>query len=330
MITDSRLRKCAMRAGLAAALTWVAAADAADYPARPVAIIMPAPAGSGPDVIARITGASLARSLGQQIVILNRPGAGGLNGVDAAAHIRPDGYTLYMPLSSTFVVLPVSHPKEMQLDLKRDLVPIGLVGEQPMVIAVNPGLGVKTMAQLVQLAKHRSGRIFYGSNAGSLPSLTAALLQRHTGMKLTFVPYASTAKATQDTVSGVLQLVVESASGLAGPIRSGELIPLAVAADRRLAEFPDLPTVEEALPGIGHFAARGWFALMAHAGTPETIVEKLRVQLQRTLGQPEVQRKFAALGTYVRPMSPADLAVFIDKEQTLWRPVVEHVFIAGH
>ncbi len=329
MTIGRRLFNCAAGLALIAA-AWAAAARAADYPTRPIAIITPAPVGSGPDVIARIMAASLGKSLGQQIVILNRPGAGGLIGAQAAARIRPDGYTLYMPLSSTFVVLPITHPRKMPIDLGRDLVPIGLIGEQPMIIAVNHGLGVKTMAQLDRLAKNRPHAIFYGSNAGSLPSLTAMLLQRRTGMKMTFVPYASTAKATQDTAGGTLQLVIESTSGLAGPIRAGDLIPLAVAADKRLADFPDLPTVREALPGIGRFEARGWFALMARAGTPGAIVQKLRAHLQGALAQPELQRRFAALGTYVRPISSADLKTFIDEEQALWRPIVKHVFLTKH
>lgn len=329
MTTNSRLRKCAMGLVLAA-LAWVATARAADYPTKPIAIIIPAPIGSGPDVIARIAAAWLGKSLGQPIVILNRPGAGGLIGAEAAARIKPDGYTLYMPLSSTFVILPVTHPRRLPLDFQRDLIPIGLIGEQPMVIAVTRGLGLKSMAQLAELAKSRPHAIFYGSNAGSLPRLTAALLQSRAGMKLTFVPYASTAKATQDTVGGTLQVVIESSAGLAGLIRAGNLIPLAVAADKRLADFPELPTVAEALPAIGRFEARGWFALMARAGTPDTIVQKLRIHLQRSLAHPELQRRFAALGTYVRPMAPANLTAFIGNEQALWRPIVKHVYLATH
>ena len=305
-------------------------ARATNYPTRPIAIITPAPVGSGPDVIARITAAWLEHSLKQQVVILNRPGGGGLIGARAAARIRPDGYTLYMPLSSTFVVLPVTHPREMPLDLNRDLVPIGLIGKQPMIIAVNHDLGVRTMAQLEKMARERSHAIFYGSNAGSLPSLTAALLQTRTGMKMTFVPYANTAKATQDTASGTLQLVIESSSGLAGPIQAGDIIPLAIAAQKRVPELPDLPTVEEALPSIGRFEARGWIVLMARAGTPNAIVQKLRIHLQRVLSQPELRRQFATLGTYVKPMPLAELKAFIDDEQKLWRPLVKRELLAKH
>jgi tripartite-type tricarboxylate transporter receptor subunit TctC len=229
-----------------------------------------------------------------------------------------------MPISSTFVVLPQRDVK-MPLDLHRDIVPIGLVGEQPMLIAVNPKLGVKTLAELVALAKKQPGKIMYGAGAGGLPHMTGAAFQQRAGIDLKFVPYTKQTQATQDTVGGTLQLVVESMSGLAGAIQSGRLVPLAVASAKRLPNAPDIPTVAEALPNIGTFETRGWFALTAPASTPPAIIDKVSEDLRSVLAQPGLQESLAKLGTYARPMTPAELAVFIRSEQELWWPIVRRI-----
>ena len=183
----------------------IGTARASEYPTRPVSIISPAPAGSGPDTIARVIADDLTKLWQQQVLIINRPGAGGLISLQAAAAAKPDGYTLFMPLSSTFIVLPESQAR-LPLDLERDIVTIGLIGEQPMVIAVNPKLGVATLSDLIALAKKRPNSILYGANLGGLPHMTGELLQQRTGIKLTLIPYPNTVKATQDAVAGVTKL----------------------------------------------------------------------------------------------------------------------------
>lgn len=302
-------------------------AQAQDYPERPVSLIVPVGAGSGPDVIARIVADRLSQIWRQQLVVLNRPGAGGLIALQAAAGVAPNGYTLYMPLSSTFCVLPHTHP-QLPLDLTRDLIPIGIVGEQPMIIAVNPQLGIGSLAELIALAKKQPGDILYGANPGGLPNLTGELLQQRAGFKLRLVPYSNTAKATQDTAGGTDQVAIESLSGLGSLIESGMLRPLAVASAHRLPNYPDLPTVAEAAPSVGTFEARGWFALTARAGTPEWIVRKVNADLRTALADAELQKKFASLGTYPKPMSPGQAAAFIRAEQDLWGPVVKRVILA--
>ena len=299
-------------------------ARAAGYPERPVSLITPAPASGGPDVIARIMADRLSQLWQEQIVIVNRPGGGGLIGLRAAAAAKPDGYTLYMPLSSTFVALPEMHPK-LPIDLKRDIVPIGLVGEQPMAFAVNAKLGVSTLRELVAFSKTRQQGILYGGSRGSVPSLAAEMLQQRAGIRLTFVPYPNTARATQDAAAGTVELAVESLSGLSGLIQSGMLSPLAVASAKRVPDFADLPTVAETLPEVGHFEARGWFVLAAPRGTPGEIVRKVNADLNVVLSQTDVQKKFASLGTYARPISSAETVAFIDSEQALWRPIVRQV-----
>ena len=228
---------------------------------------------------------------------------------------------------------------EVELLSPRDWVPLeraravgqpdaGILGEQPMVIAVNPNLGVASLAELIALAKRRPGEILYGANPGGLPNLTGELLQQRGGFKLRLVPYSSTVKAMQDTAGGTDQVAIESLSGLRSLIEGGVLRPLAVASANRLPNYPDLPTVAEVVPSVGTFEARGWFALTAPAGTPEATVHKINANLRTALADAELQKKFASLGTYPKQMSPAEATAFIHSEQELWRPVVKRVLLA--
>jgi tripartite-type tricarboxylate transporter receptor subunit TctC len=301
-----------------------ALAKAEHYPAKPVMIITPSGAGAGPDVVARIVADRLTKAWGQQVLIVNRPGAGGLFAAQAAASAAPDGYTLYMPISSTYIVLPELQAK-LPLDLARDLVPIGLIGEQPMMIAVHPSLGVTTLPELVAMARQSPGKILFGTGRGNLPHMTGEMLAQRARLDLTFVPYPSAARALQDALTGTLSLMIESPSALAGPLQGGLLRGLAVASSKRLADFPDLPTVAETMPELGAFEARGWFVLTARTATPEAIVHKIRRDLQTELDRPEVRRKLQSLGTYTRSMSVAELSAFIANEQQLWRPIVREV-----
>lgn len=299
-------------------------ANAESYPTRPVMLLSPIAAGSGPDVIARIVADRLTQAWGQQVLVVNRPGGGGVIAAQAAAVAPSDGHTLYMPIASTFVVLPVTQAK-MPLDLARDLVPIGVLGEQPMAIAVNPALGINTLAELIARAKARPGEMLFGAGRGTLPHLTGEMLRRRAGLDLAYIPYPVNTRAMQDAIGGTIHVFIESMAALSGPIQGGSLKALAVAASNRLPDFPDLPTVEEAVPGIGIFQARGWFALMAPARTPDAVVQKINRDLRIVLGEPEVKRKLAVLGTYPRPMSPLETAAFIRSEQELWRPVVKQL-----
>jgi len=294
------------------------------YPVKPVSIITPAPAGVGPDVIARTFAGELAQIWDQQVVVINKPGAGGLIGLRAVAEAPADGYSLYLPLSSTFVALPERIHK-LPLDLERDLVPIALIGEQPMVITTNAGTGIDSMKALIAVAKKQPGKLTFGATQGSLPHLVGELLKERAGIDLTFVPYSNMRQAMQDAVGGTLQVYIESVAGVAGHIKAGALNGLAVASARRLPDHPELPTVGEALPGIGALEARGWFALMARKGLPMEILRKLRADAPTVLKRPSVVQRFGALGTYITPMSSAQLAEFIRSEQALWRPIVRRV-----
>ena len=303
-------------------LTLLAAASpalAADYPTKPVKIITQAAAGSGPDVIGRIVADQLTRRLGQQVLVVNHPGAGGLIAAQAAATVEPDGYTLYMPSSSALMVLPETQAK-LPFNFERDFVPIGMIGKQPMLITVSPKLGVSTLAELIALAKKRPGEILYAGNTpGTVPTLTGEMLKQRAGIDMTFVPYPGAAAALKDLVGGQISIVIESGAGLTGAIQGGSVKLLAVASDKRVPQFPDVPTVAETLPG---FEATGWFASLARAGTPDAIVQKVSRELRASLADAVLREHFAKLGTEPAPMSPPELRAFIEREKKSWIPVI--------
>jgi tripartite-type tricarboxylate transporter receptor subunit TctC len=304
---------------LAVAAVAGSPAQAQDYPANPVKLVTQGAPGSGPDVIARI---HLGRLWGQQVLVLSHPGAAGSAAARVAAAAPPDGYTLYMPATSAFVVMPEMLPN-LPFDLERDFARIGFVGEQPMMFAVAPALGVNSLAELIARSKARPGEILYAANLrGSFPHLTVELFRRRTGADLTYIPYQGAAGGLQDILGGRISMIAESLPPLFGAIQAGSIKPLAVASVKRLPNFPDLPTVAETSPG---FAAMGWFVLLAPAGTPDAIVRKVNGDLAKVLAQPEFQKRFQELGTFVRPMTPAETTDFIRGEQQLWRPLVRQL-----
>ena len=300
------------------------AAHGASYPSKPVKIIVQVPAGNGPDVVLRIIADRLGGIWQQQPVIINRPGAGGLLAARAAVAAEPDGYTLFDAITSTLLVLPIT--QNLSFDPNEDLLPIGQVGEQPFVIGVSPSLGVSTLAELIALAKRKPGKILYAAAArGSMPHLASELLRARAGIDIGFVPYPSAAQAVQDIVGGRISVVFEDMAALAGPIKAGWIRPIAVTSPLRLPNFPDIPAAAETVSG---YRASGWFVLMAPAGTPDAIVQKLNGDLRSVVGQPEVQERLAKLATYVHPMSVAQTAQFIASEQKLWQPVARKLMVS--
>src|SRR5262245_47905498 len=314
-------------AWLGAALAGMAGAAQADhYPEKPVTIIASLTAGSGPDVVARIVAERLAQTWGRQVLITNQAGAGGLVATRMAAAAAPDGYTLYMAASSAFTVLPEIQAK-LPFNLDRDFMQIGFVSEQPMVVAATSSLAVESLTGLIGLARRRPGDILHSANTrGSLPHLTGELLRRRAGIDMTFVPYPGSPQALQDAMAGRVPVMVNGLSALSSAISSGSIKALAVASARRLPNLPDLPTVAETLPD---FEANGWFVMLAPAGTPAPVADRVRNDLRTVLEQADVRARLQTLGVYTRSMSESELAAFIRKEQDLWRPVVRQVGLTG-
>jgi tripartite-type tricarboxylate transporter receptor subunit TctC len=258
-------------------------------------------------------------------VIINRNGAAGLVAAQAAAAAQPDGYTLYMPTSTALVILPETQPK-MPVNFERDFVPIGLISQSPLIVAISPALGVSTLEQLIAVAKKRPGEILYAANnRGSFPHLAGEFFRHRAGIDLTFVPYAGAAAGLQDLLGGRISMMVEGPPALSGMLQAGSIKALAVTSATRLPNFPDLPTVAETIPG---FQVGAWLALMARAGTPDFVVRKVSEDLQTILKLPAVKEKFETLGVYPLPMSPAQTAEFIRSEQKLWKPVIKEAGLA--
>ncbi len=314
---------CALAiAGLAAAVSPV---KAQPYPSRPVSIIVQTAPGSGPDVIARIVADRLTHIWGRQVTIINRNGAAGLVAAQAAAAAQPDGYTLYMPTSTALVILPETHAK-LAVDFEREFVPVGLISQSPMIIAVSPALGIETLEQFVALARKRPGEILYAANNhGSFPHLAGEFFRSRAGLQLTFVPYPGAAAGLNDLMGGRISMIIEGPSALAGALEARSIQALAVTSTTRLPNFPGLPTVAETIPG---FSVVAWFALLARAGTPEPILRKLSHDLQSVLEQPAIKDRFETLGVYPRPTTPAEAAEFIRSERQLWKPVIKDVGLA--
>jgi tripartite-type tricarboxylate transporter receptor subunit TctC len=293
------------------------------YPARPVKLVTQGAAGSGSDVVARLVTDQLARMWDQQIVILNHPGAGGSAAARVAAAAAPDGYTLYVAATSTFIVMHEMFPN-LPFSIDRDFTRIGLMGELPMALAVSPSLGVKTLAELIALSKTRP--ILYAGNArGTFANLTVERLRQETGADFSFIPYPGAAAALQDLLGGRISMMCEGPSAFLGPVQAGSVKLLAVASPKRLPNFPDVPTIAETIPG---FTAMAWLALLAPAGAPEPIIRKVNADLNHVFALPEIAHRLHEIGTYARLLSPAETAEFISSEQRVWIPVVRQVGVA--
>ena len=305
---------------LVALATTGARAQGELYPSKPIKIIADSAAGSAPDVVLRIIADRLSQIWGQQVVVVNYPGAGGSLAARNASEAAPDGYTLYAPVLSTFVSLPGA-PANLPIMVPRDFIAIGFTAENPMFIAVAPTLGIKSLAELIARAKEHPGEMSYAvTGIGRLTHLAGELLQNRADIKLLTVPYTGgPAHAVSDVISGRVAFIIEGYSGVVGPIESGSIKAIAVASAQRLAEFPNLPTVAETLPG---FQATGWQVIVAPRGTADAIIRKVSDDLRKAVTDPEIAKKIAKRGSYTRAMSPSEATEFVHSQQQMWRPVV--------
>ena len=311
---------------IAAVLALAAPVQAQTYPDHAVKIINDSAPGSATDTVARLVAERLGAIWGQQPVVENRPGAGGSLAVRAAMSAPPDGYTLYVGAASTFTALkgaPGVAPN-LPIELPRDFTSIGFMTFQPMFIAVSPAIGVKSLPELIALAKQKPGDLSYATTGrGRITHLTMELLQERAGIKLQMIPYTGgPTAAMSDVGTGRVAVVLEGYGGLAGGLNSGLIKGIAVSSLERLDDFKDLPTVAETVPG---FFAGGWNVLLAPVGTPDAIIQKASVDLKKALEDVELRKKLAALGAFVRPMTPAEVTAFAQEQQRTWKPIAEKV-----
>jgi len=318
MKTPFRLAAATILA-LATTIAWPALAD--DYPNKPIKIISDSAPGSALDVTFRMMMDRLGADLGQQIVPIAQPGAGGAIAAHAASDAIPDGYTFFAPALSLFISLP-GKAENLPLVLPRDFLPVGSLAELPMFICASGQSGIKTLPELIERAKRRPGEIsFAATGIGRLTHLTGLLLASKASIKLEAVPYSGgPAAALTDVIGGRVPVIIEGYSGLAGAIQAHTVNVLAVASTHRLPDFPDLPTVAETLPG---FAAGGWQGIVAPLRTPAPAVQKINESLRKVLSESALAKQLALRGAYVDPMSPSEVNAFINAQQEQWHPVLE-------
>ena len=304
---------------LATILAWPAFAN--DYPNKPIKVISDSAPGSAVDVTFRMVMDRLGTAVGQRIIPVDQPGAGGAIAAHAASESIPDGYTLFAPALSLFISLP-GKADNLPLILPRDFLPVGSLAQLSVFICASLQSGIKTLPDLIARAKERPGEIsFAATGIGRITHLTGLLLENRAGIKLEAVPYAGgPAAALTDVFGGRVPLIIEGYSGLAGAILAHNVNVLAVASAHRLPDFPDLPTVAETLPG---FAAGGWQGIVAPLGTPAAAIQKINESLRKVLGEPDLAKQLALRGAYVDPMSPPEVNTFINAQQEQWRPVLE-------
>ena len=294
-------------------------ARAENFPSGPVKIIVSVGAGAAPDLLTRLLGEHLSKLWGQPVIVENKPGGAGAVAIKAVAPATPDGQTLYMALATNFIALPELQTN-FPLDVLHDLVPIGFIGEQPIMIAAAPSLGVKTLPELIDLLKRKPGELnIAGGNRGSILHLTGEWFRSATGTKFTLLHYNGGAAAIPDVMGGRVQVTIDAIASMRAPLDSGQVKPLAETAKKRLENFPDVPAAAETLPG---FEAMGWMALMGPRGTPPALAEKISADVRTVLAIPELKNRLIEFGNYVRPMNPTEVRAFIVEQQQIWRPAI--------
>ena len=316
-----------LRQGLLLALALVActAATAADYPSRPMRLIVPLAPSGGMDTIARGIAIKLTEYLGQSVVIDNRSGGGGVIGVELVAHSAADGHTLLM-MSSTAAIYPLMY--KAPYDLMRDFTAVTQVTVQPYVIVINPAVPVKSVAELIAYSKANPGKLnFASSGNGSLIHLMTELFKSMTGAQMVHVPYRGVGAAYPDLLGGHIQLVFASSISAMPLIQAQRLRALAVTGAKRAKALPELPTVIEA--GVPGFVVNQWYGVLAAAGTPKAIVERLNREINKTLQVPEVLARFAADGAEAAGGSPQQFVALVNAEREKWTKVIKQAGIRG-
>jgi tripartite-type tricarboxylate transporter receptor subunit TctC len=289
-----------------------ATAIAADYPAKPIRLIVPFAAGGGNDAVARTIAQRLAEELGQQVVVDNRPGAGGIVGAELAAKSAPDGYTLFLGGVGSHAINPSVH-RDLPYDAVTDFAPISLIASAPLILVVNPSVPASSVEELIGLAKAKPNTINYASNGnGSSSHLAAVMFESMTAIRMTHVPYKGLSPALVDLLAGRVQAMFSSVVAILPQVTAGKLRALAVTGERRLALLPDVPTVAEA--GVIGYQAGSWYGILAPAGTPPEIIRKLNGEIVRAIRRPEMQRSFALEGAEPIGSSPQEFAAHIRAE----------------
>jgi putative tricarboxylic transport membrane protein len=310
---------------LALVLAGATTVHAQDYPTRPIRLIVPFAAGGAADATARIIGKKVGDALGQTFVIEDRGGGNGGIGTEIVKNADPDGYTLLLGQSGPISINPGIYPK-LAYDPEKDLAPICMTTSYPYILVVNPSLGVKTVAELVALAKSKPGALNYGTTGvGSSNHLVTELFADKAGIKVAHIPYRGTSLAVADLIAGQVQLVFADPVSALAHVKGGTLIALGVTSKARSPVAPDVPTIAES--GYPGFDAVAWHGIMAPAGTPPAIVKRLNTEIVKSLKDPDTAKLIEAQAIQIVGSTPQEFAAFIKQDVVLWRDVARQAHI---
>jgi tripartite-type tricarboxylate transporter receptor subunit TctC len=318
---DRMTRSCAV-ALLSSSLALVASDSAAqNYPNRPIRIIAQFQPGTSTDILARVIAQKLTEAWGQQAVVDNRPGAGGIVGTELGARAAPDGYTLTMGVSSAFGINPTLYAK-LPYDALRDFAPITNIALTPQTLVSSPSFAAKSVKELVAIAKAKAGGMNYASlGSGSTSHLTMEMFKSAAGIELNHVPYKGSPAAHADLMAGQVPIMFDAIPATLPHIKSGKLRGLGIGARKRSAFLPDLPTIAET--GYPGFEAIGWIGIVAPAKTPDAILNKLNTEIVRILKEPDVQQRLDTLAFTPAPGTRAEFGAFIKSEIAKWGKAVK-------
>ncbi|WP_431305696.1 Bug family tripartite tricarboxylate transporter substrate binding protein [Sediminicoccus sp. BL-A-41-H5] len=295
-------------------------AQAQSFPDQPIRMIVPFAAGGPADIIARVVARVMSERLGRPVVVESRAGAGGVIGVDAAAKARPDGHTLVMASSGAIVILPHLRAN-MPYDPLRDLAPVGQVLGVPQIVSVAPGLGIRSLSELVAMARARPGQLAFGSaGIGSSLHMAGELLKLRTGIDITHIPYPGAAPAVTDLFAGRIQILLADVPALISQVRAGALPALAVTAEQRIAVLPDVPTAIEA--GVPGLVSETWYGVLGPAGIPAERIMILNAAIRAATEEGEARRVLTEQGGRIVGDSPEAFAAFIRQTYSAWGEVV--------
>ena len=313
----------AVSCALAAAAVTLApfhGASAQTYPTKPVRFVTPYGQGGNADILTRIIGDAVSRSVGQPFLVENRPGGSSTIGSSIVAKAPPDGYTI-MLISSSHSVNPALFGSDLPYDTVKDFAPISLTGSTPILVVVNPGVPANNMKELIALAKARPGTLNYGTSGNGSPAhLAGALMEALGNVKLSHIPYKTTTQATNDTLSGQVQMAFPSTSSTLPMVKSGKLRAIGITSLKRSPLAPDVPPVADTLPG---YQASIWTGMLAPGATPKPIVAKLNGEVVKALKVPEVVTKLTAMGVDIESSTPEEFGAFIDAEMKKWARVIK-------
>lgn len=297
---------------------------AQQYPSKPVRLVIPFPPAGATDVLGRALGQKLSESLGQTVVIENRPGAGSTIGAEQVASAPADGYTLL--LASGSICISANLYKKLPFDPAKSFAPVSLVGHVPHMLVANPTVPANSVKELIALAKSKPGEMNVASQGnGTLSHMELELFKLAAGVELTHVPYKGSSNAMTDLLAGNVSMLFDSVTSSLPMVRKGQLKALGVVSPKRLTFAPDIPTITEA--GVPGFDAANWFALLAPAGTPKEIVQVLNTHVARALESAELRQRLAAQGAVLESSTPVALAVLIRDDLDRWAKVVKQAGI---